>query len=105
MLIHMHRASCAAVRIPAGGIVPGSSCARCKPDIEGVENDAVRIIWIDDHSLIVPVLWVIAGAVLAVPECTALRALHEGPICTAVRGGPVAYLAAECDDAAAVAIA
>jgi len=52
-----------AVGITAGGIVPGRSCARCEPNVESVEEDALRIIRVHDNSLIVPVLGIIACAV------------------------------------------
>src|SRR5437867_3612398 len=96
MLVHMHRTGGTVVRITAGGIIPGSSRARCKPDVESIKENPIRIVRIHDDSLVVPVLWVIAGTALAVSECAALRAFHEGPACTAIRRSPGAYLAARC---------
>src|SRR5947207_13852494 len=81
----MHRTCRAAVGITARSIVPDSSRARCKPDLERVEEPAGGAVRINNHSLVVPVLWVIAGDVLALPERPALGTLHEGPACTAVR--------------------
>src|SRR5882724_5173067 len=92
----MHRTRRAAVRIAAGGIIPGCSCASCEPDVEGVEEHAIRIVRVDDHSLVVPILSIIAGAVLAVSERAALGTLHESPACTAISSSPGAYLAARC---------
>ena len=94
----------AAVGITAGGIVPDGSCARCKPDVESVEEDAVRIVWIHGDSLVVPVLWIVAGGILAVSERAALRTFHVSPACAAIRGSPGAELAARCASATAIAI-
>src|SRR5436309_6794384 len=80
--------------ITTGSIVPHSSRARCKPDIEGVEKHPVRVIRIHCDSLVVPVLRVIAGAVIAVSERAALRALHITPTPATVRGSPGTELAA-----------
>src|SRR5437867_659111 len=100
----MHRTSRAAVGIAAGGIVPSCSRARCEPNVKSVEEDALRIIRVHDHALIVPVLGIIACAVLAVSERAALRTLHEGPTCASVSRGPGANLAARGTSAAAVAV-
>src|SRR5882762_9104765 len=97
----MHRTSRAAVGIAASGIIPSCSCARRKPDLEGIKEDAIRIVRVHHDSLIVPVLWVIAGAALAISKRTTLRALHESPACTAVSSSPGPYLAARCTAAAA----
>src|ERR1043166_5259854 len=100
----MHRTCCAAVGITAGGIVPHGSRARCEPDLERVEENTVGIIWINNHSLIVPVLGIVACAVLAVPKRAALGTLHKSPACTAVGSGPGADLATRSVAAAAVTV-
>src|SRR5437868_14124130 len=96
MLVHVNGACSAGIRITAGGIVPCSSRARCKRDVESIKENAIRIVRIHDDSLVVPVLWVIAGTALAVSEYPALGAFHEGPACTAIRRSPGAYLADTC---------
>ena len=90
--------------ITTGGIVPDSSRARCKPNLEGIEEDAVGVIWVNDDSLVVPVLRIVALATSAVSEGTALRALHETPSPAAVCRSPGAKLAAVRAAATAVAI-
>src|SRR5436309_15569449 len=90
----MHRTCRAAVGITARSIVPDSSRARCKPDLERVEEHAVGVVRINKHSLVVPVWWVIAGDVLAIPERTAWGTLLEVPACTAVSRSPRTNLAA-----------
>src|SRR5438270_10924324 len=100
----MHRACSPRVGIAAGGIVPGRSSARCEPNVKGVEEDALRIIWIHNDSLIVPVLGIVACAVLAISQCAALRTPHEGPTCASVSRSPSANLAARGTSAAAVAV-
>src|SRR5438874_12508223 len=89
MLIYVHRAWVPSV-ITARGIVPHISCARCKPDVEGVEEDAVGVIWVNSDALIVPVLRIIHATV---SERAALRALHITPTRAAIRGSPGAELA------------
>src|SRR5215831_4190094 len=76
-------------------------CARAgrKPRIIGINKDAVGIIWIHRHTLIVPVLrivaWVAGGvSAHAVPERAALRTGHEIPSIAAIGTRPDAYLAA-----------
>src|SRR5206468_11860648 len=100
----MHMTCRAAVGITARSIGPDSSRARCKPDLERVEEHAAGVVRINNHSLVVPVLWVIAGDVLAIPERTALGTLHEGPACTAVSRSPRTNLAARGVAAATVAV-
>src|SRR4029077_12294398 len=90
--------------IAAGGIIPGSSSARCEPNVKSVEEDALRIIWIHNNSLIVPVLGIVACAVLAISKRAALSPLHEGPTCASVSRSPGANLAARSTSAAAVAV-
>src|SRR5581483_1167135 len=101
----MHRTSRAAVRIPAGGIVPDISCASCKPDIKGVEENALGIIWIHYDSLVVPVLGIVTSSALAISERAALGALHESPACAAVNRNPGADLAPGCIAATTVTVA
>jgi hypothetical protein len=100
----MYRTRRSTVRIAAGGIVPASSRASCEPNVEGVEEYTVGIIWIHYNSLVVPVLGIVACAVLAVSERAALGTLHEGPACTTIRRCPGADLAARSAAAAAVAV-
>src|SRR6266536_4975064 len=94
MLIHVHGTCVPAVRITAGGIVPDSSRARCKPDLKRIEKDPVRIIRIYGDSLVVPVLRIIALTASTVSKRTALRTLHITPSSTTIRGSPGAELAA-----------
>ena len=94
MLIHVHWARVSAVRITAGGIVPHSSRARCKPDLERVKEDPVGIIRIDGDALVVPVLRIITGAVTAISGLATLIAFHITPARATVCGSPSADLAA-----------
>ena len=75
MLVHVHRTCAAAVGISAGGIVPYCACARCKPNVKSVEEDAVRIVRVYSDSLVVPVLRIIAGSILAVSVAHRLESL------------------------------
>src|SRR6266545_3306400 len=100
----MHRTCRAAIRIAACGIVPGCSRARCEPNLESVEEHAIGIIWIHDHSFVVPVLGIVACAGLAISECAALRTLHESPARAAVSRRPGADLAARGIAAAVVIV-
>src|SRR6266446_7266994 len=106
MLIHVNGACAPAIRITAGGIVPHSARARCKPHVKRVEKDAVRIVWVHCDSLVVPVLGIVALARggCAVSERAALRALHITPARATVCGSPSAELAARSTAAAAVAV-
>src|SRR5439155_22870522 len=89
MLVHVHRVWVPS-GITAGGIVPDSSRARCKPDVEGVEEDAVGVIWVNSDALIVPVLRIIHATV---SERTALRTLHITPARAAICASPRPELA------------
>src|SRR6266496_2821486 len=93
MLIHVHGARGPAVRITAGGIVPDSSRARCKPDLKRIEEDPVGIIRIYGDSLVVPVLRIIALTASTVSKRAALRTVHESPACATVCASPGADLA------------
>src|SRR6267154_2552472 len=79
------------------------SRARCKPHIERVEEDAVRIVWVHGDSLVVPVLGIIACGIRAVSERAALRTFHVSPARATVCGSPGTQLAAT-GAAAAIAI-
>src|SRR5215216_3033087 len=92
MLVHVNRTCGSAVGIAAGGIIPNGACACCKPNVKSVEEDAVRIVRIHSEALVVPVLRIIAGGVLAVSECAALRTLHVSPARPAIGGSPGAEL-------------
>src|SRR4029453_82276 len=100
----MHRTCCAAVGTAAGGIVPHGSCAGREPDLKSIEEHAIGIIWINNHTLIVPVLGIVACAVLAVSQRAALGTLHESPACTAVGRPPSADLAARGTAAAEITV-
>src|SRR2546423_4827206 len=104
MLIDMHRTCGPAIRITAGGIVPYGARTRCKPYVECVEEDAVRIVWVHGDSLVVPVLGIVALATSAVSERAALRTFHVSPGRATVCGSPGAKLAARSTPATAVAI-
>src|SRR6266566_4705319 len=104
MLIHVNGTCASAIRITAGGIVPHSSRARCKPHVERVEEDAIRIVWVHGDSLVVPVLGIVALATSAVSERAALRTLHISPARATVCGSPRAKLATIRTAAAAIAI-
>ena len=104
MLVHVHRTCAAGVGITAGGIVPHCSCARCKPNVESVEEHAVGIVRVDRDSLVVPVLRIVAGGILAVSERAALRAFHVSPAGAAICGSPGAKLATSCAATTAIAI-
>src|SRR5437773_3972141 len=80
--------------ITTGSIVPDSSRTRCKPHLERVEKDPVRIVWVHCDSLVVPVLGIVALAVVTVSKRAALRALHITPTPATVCGSPGAELAA-----------
>ena len=106
MLIDVHGTCASAAGITAGGIVPHSTRARCKPHVERVEEDAVGIIRVHGDSLVVPVLRIIGGAAgdSAVSERAALRALHISPGRAAVCRSPRTKLAAIGVAAAAIVI-
>src|SRR5438874_1668679 len=89
MLIYVHWAWVTA-GITARNIIPHVSCARCKPYVEGVEEDAVGVIWVNSDALIVPVLRIIHATV---SERAALRALHITPARAAVCRSPRTKLA------------
>src|SRR5256885_2541640 len=89
MLIYVHRPWVPS-GITARKIVPHTSCARCKPDVKGVEEDAVGIIWVNRNALIVPVLGIIETTVT---ERAALRAFHISPARPAIRASPRTKLA------------
>src|SRR5438552_17403233 len=72
MLIYVHWAWVTA-GITARNIIPHVSCARCKPYVEGVEEYAFGVIWVNSDALIVPVLRIIHATV---SERAALRTLH-----------------------------
>ena len=48
--------------VTASNVVPVSAGAGNEPCIEGVEEDAIRIVGIDSNALVVPVLWIVAAA-------------------------------------------
>src|SRR5882757_1831457 len=100
----MHRTCRAAVRITAGSIVPRTSRTSREPDVESVEKNTLRIIWIHNDSLIVPVLGIVTCAVLAVSKRAALGTFHKGPACAAVSRRPCTALTAGRTSAAAVAV-
>src|SRR4029077_4227376 len=100
----MHGTCRGAVRIAAGGIVPDSPCARSEPNVERIKEDAIRIVRIHGDSLVVPVLGIVARAVLAVSKRAALRTLHEGPTRTAVSRRPATDLPPSRIAAAAIAV-
>src|SRR5207237_7283527 len=64
VLIHVNDLRVTAVA--AGRISPRGISILPKPDFEGVEKDAVRIVWIDRDTLVVPVLIIIGVAASAV---------------------------------------
>ena len=78
--------------IATGDIIPNGACARCKPDVEGVEEDAVRIVRIHRDSLVVPVLRIIDGRFWQSLSDAALRSLHVSPARAAIGGSPDAEL-------------
>src|SRR5438552_7046829 len=88
MLIYVHRVWVPS-GITAGGIIPNCACACCKPNVEGVEEDAVGVIWVNSDALIVPVLRIIHATV---SERAALRTLHVSPARPAIGGSPGAKL-------------
>src|SRR5206468_6764371 len=93
VLVHVDR-MWAHAGITTGSIVPDSSRARCKPDLERVDENAVGVVWIHLDSLVVPVLGIVALAVVTVSKRAALRALHITPTPATVCGSPGAELAA-----------
>src|SRR5206468_1301995 len=103
VLVHVDR-MWAPAGITTGGIVPDSSGTRCKPDLERVKENAVGVVGIHGHTLVVPILGIVTLAIVTVSERAALGTLHESPGCTAVGGSPSADLAAIGAAATAVAI-
>src|SRR4029077_20825705 len=100
----MHRTCWATIGIAAGGIVPDSPGAGSEPNVERIKEDAILIVRIHGDPLVVPVLGIIARAVLAVSKRAALRTLHEGPTRTAVSRRPGTDLAARRIAAAAIIV-
>src|SRR5205823_1191455 len=77
--------------VTAGDVVPRQIlCYRVasipKPNVEGVEENAVRIIWIDRDALIVPVLVVIRIHPFAVSQRCAIGTGNLCPSHAAIRG-------------------
>src|SRR5215469_886764 len=93
MLVHVHGMR-APAGITTGGIVPDSSCTRCKPDLECVQENAVGVVRIHRDSLVVPVLGIVALGIVTVSKRAALGAFHITPSPAAVCGSPGAELAA-----------
>src|SRR6476469_5722975 len=104
MLIHVNGTCASAIRITAGGIVPNSACACCKPHVERVEKDPIRIVWIHGDSLVVPVLGIVTLATGTVSERATLRTLHKSPVRATVCCSPGTQLAAGSIAAATIAI-
>ena len=59
-MVHMHRTGITAVGIAAVVSLKVCAGASREPDVEGVNKDAIGIIWIDRDALVVPVLRIIA---------------------------------------------
>src|ERR1051325_11442766 len=104
MLVHMHRAHAPGVGVAASRIVPYRSCPGCKPDVKSIKEHAFRVIWIYSDPLIVPVLWIIAGEILAILQGTALRPFHVRPARATICAGPRTKLTAVGTAAAGVAV-
>ena len=75
--------------ITASGIVPGGIAIGPEPNFEGIEENAVGIVWINGESLIVPVLWIVSRAARAVKKRIPGRArdLTPGYAAELVRSG------------------
>src|SRR6059058_1124969 len=86
----MHRPGAAAVAIAAGCVVERCTRAGGEPNFEGADEDTVRVVRVYGDGLVVPVLWVIAGAG------------HLCPVRAAIGRDPDAELAARGVVAAAV---
>src|SRR5262245_16095342 len=84
MLVHVH-GTWVGAGVTTGNIVPDCPRSRCKPDVKGIKKHPVRIVRIDRHALVVPVLRIIHSTIT---EQTALRALHVSPARAAVCGSP-----------------
>src|ERR1700719_788755 len=86
MLVHVHDFGVPAVA--TSGISPGGVSILPKPDLECVEEGAVRIVWIHGDTLVVPVLIVIASAAATVEQSRPRRTLNLGPSGSAISGTP-----------------
>src|SRR5688572_20234730 len=85
--------------VAAGQIIPGQRGGRgCtavpKPDVESIEEDAIRIVRVYGQALVVPILRVIAIPAFAVSEQIAARADDLRPGGASVRAPKGAELAA-----------
>ena len=66
-------------------IIPGGVSVLPKPDVKSVKKDAIRIIWIDCDTLVVPVLIVIGIAATTVGKSRPGRAGNLYPRGPAIR--------------------
>src|SRR5207244_3373167 len=80
-------------RYSPGDVKKRCPCACRKPTVERVNKNAVGIIWIHRDTLVVPVLWIVAGITAGVSahtvsERAALGAGHKTPGVTAIGARP-----------------
>src|SRR5205823_9933941 len=85
-LVCVHHLGVAAVT--TSGVDPRRVSIFPKINLIGVENDAVRIVWIYRDTLIIPILVVIVGATAAIDERRSGRAGNLPPSRSAVRAPP-----------------
>jgi hypothetical protein len=88
-----HMAREARAVVAAGEIVEAYPGPGGEPNVEGIDKNAIRIIWIDRHSLVVPVLRVVAGVTRTVQKGTAAGAGHKAPRIAAISAAPNTELA------------
>src|SRR5438552_5111060 len=99
VLIHVHHTPTA---IAARGVVPHGVPVLPKPNVEGVEKGAVRIVRIHGDALVVPILGIVARAAATVSERSAGRAGYLSPGYAAIGRAIGAELAAIRTSAAAI---
>src|SRR5205814_10018966 len=93
-MLHLHNViACGGAVIAAGDVKKRCPCACRKPTVERVNKNAVGIIWIHRDTLVVPVLWIVAGITAGVSahtvsERAALGAGHKTPGVTAIVARP-----------------
>src|SRR5262245_10902200 len=106
-----HRASV----VTTGHVIESCPGARCHPSVISIHKHAIRIIWIDSHALVVPVLWIVAAAGRAggnclstgaatLPERAALRSRHIAPGSPGVGAHPNSELASGSVCAACIVV-
>src|SRR6185369_1923102 len=101
--------------VTTGHVVETCPGARCHPSVISIHKHAIRIIRIDSHALVVPVLRIVAAAggagsnslstsTATLPERPALRSRHVAPRSPGVGAHPNSELATRSVSTAGIII-